>query len=143
MGRMTITLPRLGETMEEARVTGWLVAVGAGFVRGEVLLEVETDKTVVEVPALTNGVLLAQLVAPGDMVALGQAIAEVEAEAGAVAPVAVPVAAPIAVVVPKVVAGFAPAALPSGPRPAASPAARADHGGRCGRGHDRAAAWVV
>jgi len=31
MGRVTITLPRLGETMEEARVTDWLVPVGAAF----------------------------------------------------------------------------------------------------------------
>lgn len=78
MGRMTITLPRLGETMEEARVTDWLVAPGAAFKRGDVLLEVETDKTVVEVPALIDGTLTTQMVAPGDMVALDQAIAEVE-----------------------------------------------------------------
>lgn len=78
MGRMTITLPRLGETMEEARVTDWLVAPGTAFKRGDVLLEVETDKTVVEVPALMDGTLTAQLVAPGDMVALDQPIAEVE-----------------------------------------------------------------
>lgn len=72
-----LTLPRLGETMEEARVTRWLVAPGAAFQRGDVLLEVETDKTVVEVPALQGGVLAAQLVAEGDMVALGAPIAEV------------------------------------------------------------------
>lgn len=78
MGRMTITLPRLGETMEEARVTDWLVAPGTAFKRGDVLLEVETDKTVVEVPALMDGTLTAQLVDPGDMVALDQPIAEVE-----------------------------------------------------------------
>ena len=62
MGVMILTLPRLGETMEEARVTDWLVAPGAAFKRGEVLLEVETDKTVVEVPAMQDGVLIAQLV---------------------------------------------------------------------------------
>ena len=78
MGRVTLTLPRLGETMEEARVTDWLVAPGAAFKRDDLLLEVETDKTVVEVPALTNGTLSRQLVAPGDMVALDQPIAEVE-----------------------------------------------------------------
>ncbi len=78
MGVMILTLPRLGETMEEARVTDWLVAPGAAFKRGEVLLEVETDKTVVEVPAMQDGVLIAQLVKTGDMVALDAAIAEVE-----------------------------------------------------------------
>ncbi len=78
MGVTTLTLPRLGETMEEARVTDWLKRPGEAFQRGDVLLEVETDKTVVEVPALTSGTLVAQLVAPGEMVALGQPIAEVE-----------------------------------------------------------------
>ncbi len=78
MGRVILTLPRLGETMEEAKVVEWLVAPGTAFQRGDVLLEVETDKTVVEVPALTAGMLMAQLVAPGDTVALDQPIAEVE-----------------------------------------------------------------
>jgi pyruvate dehydrogenase E2 component (dihydrolipoamide acetyltransferase) len=80
MGRVILTLPRLGETMEEAKVTEWLVAIGAVYARGDVLLEVETDKTVVEVPALAAGTLLKQLVAPGDMVELDAPIAEVEQE---------------------------------------------------------------
>ncbi len=120
MGRVILTLPRLGETMEEAKVVAWLVAPGAAFRRGEVLLEVETDKTVVEVPALTDGILTGQLVAPGDIVALNQPIAEVEREgedAVAVAAVAEPEA-----VVPQAVPVVM---MASGPRPAASPAARA------------------
>jgi pyruvate dehydrogenase E2 component (dihydrolipoamide acetyltransferase) len=80
MGVTRITLPRLGETMEEARVTEWLKAPGDVFRRGDVLLEVETDKTVVEVPALQDGTLVAQLVQPGEMVALDQPIAEVEVD---------------------------------------------------------------
>jgi len=119
MGRVILTLPRLGETMEEAKVISWLVAPGAAFRRGEVLLEVETDKTVVEVPALAEGVLLAQLAAPGEMVALDQPIAEVEAEE-AVAPAA---ATPRPVPLPDPITASR-HALP-GSRPAASPAARA------------------
>jgi pyruvate dehydrogenase E2 component (dihydrolipoamide acetyltransferase) len=80
MGRVTLTLPRLGETMEEARVTTWLVQPGASFARGDVLMEVETDKTVVEVPALADGLLVEQLVQEGATVALDQPIAEVEQE---------------------------------------------------------------
>ncbi|MFO0514706.1 MAG: alpha/beta fold hydrolase [Rhodobacterales bacterium] len=122
MGRVTLTLPRLGETMEEARVTVWLVAPGAAFARGDVLLEVETDKTVVEVPALTAGTLIAQLVAPGETVALDQAIAEAEIAGAADAP------APVAEV-PAQAAAPGTAPLPPnrqpGLRPAASPAARA------------------
>lgn len=86
MGRVTLTLPRLGETMEEARVTAWLVDTGASFRRGDVLMEVETDKTVVEVPALADGVLVVRLVAEGETVALDQPIAEVEQEGADAAP---------------------------------------------------------
>ena len=78
MGSVTLMLPRLGETMEEAKVTEWIVAPGKTYARGDVLLEVETDKTVVEVPALADGRLIAQLVATGDIVALDAPIAEVE-----------------------------------------------------------------
>jgi pyruvate dehydrogenase E2 component (dihydrolipoamide acetyltransferase) len=83
-----IRLPRLGETMEEARVVLWLKGPGDAFARGDVLLEVETDKTVVEVPALEAGTLARQLVAPGETVALGQPIAETDgAEASKDGPV--------------------------------------------------------
>lgn len=109
MGRVTLTLPRLGETMEEARVTAWLVAPGAAFRRGDVLMEVETDKTVVEVPALADGVLVTQRVREGEMVALDQPIAEVEQEGvtDQAAPASVPTAAvpvPTVPTVPAVVA---------------------------------------
>ncbi len=83
MGVIRITLPRLGETMEEARVTTWLKAPGDSFRRGDVLLEVETDKTVVEVPALQDGRLLEQLVGPGETVALDEPIAMVDVDGAA------------------------------------------------------------
>ena len=105
MGRVILTLPRLGETMEEARVTAWLVAPGEAYKRGDVLMEVETDKTVVEVPAMADGTLATQLVTEGEMIALDQPFAEVDQEGTAdvvaeAAPVAAPepVAAPVAVV---------------------------------------------
>ena len=53
-----LTLPRLGETMETGRVAAWLRSPGETFRRGETLLEIETDKTVVEMPALADGTLL-------------------------------------------------------------------------------------
>lgn len=124
MGRVTLTLPRLGETMEEARVTDWLVPPGTAFRRGDVLLEVETDKTVVEVPALTDGTLLEQLVHPGEMVALDHPIALVEAEGAETTPEPAPQTAPAA----PAPAAAAQAPIPARsatPRPAASPAARA------------------
>jgi pyruvate dehydrogenase E2 component (dihydrolipoamide acetyltransferase) len=133
MGGVTITLPRLGETMETARVLDWRVAPGRSFARGEVLLEVETDKTVVEVPALTAGVLLTQLVAPGETVALDQPIAEMEAATAVAAPVdAAPPAADAPAATPEPSAPVPADTVPSaeafaraGPRLAASPKARA------------------
>ncbi len=123
MGVIRITLPRLGETMEEARVTEWLKAPGEAFRRGDVLLEVETDKTVVEVPALQDGTLVAQLVAPGETVALDQPIADVEVEGETEAPAA---SAPLVIEEPA--APILPATAPSATIPAltlrASPLAR-------------------
>jgi pimeloyl-ACP methyl ester carboxylesterase len=52
-----LLLPRLGETMEQGRVVAWLRKPGESFVRGETIVEIETDKTVVELPALVDGVL--------------------------------------------------------------------------------------
>ncbi len=50
-------MPRLGETMEEGRIVRWLKAMGDSFERGEAVLEIETDKTVAEFPALVSGKL--------------------------------------------------------------------------------------
>lgn len=83
-GRIVVDLPmpRLGETMEEGVLVGWLVAAGAAFTRGDPLLEVETDKTVAEFPALADGVLKETLAREGDRIAVGTPIARVEIAAG-------------------------------------------------------------
>ena len=77
MTKRTLTMPRLGETMDEGTIVGWLVAPGQKFQRGAAILEIETDKTVVEYPALGDGIIEKTLVAPGDRVAVGAPIAEV------------------------------------------------------------------
>ena len=77
MTDLVLTMPRLGETMEEGTIAAWLVAPGAAFRRGEAILELETDKTVVEYPALGDGVMGAALVGPGDVVPVGAPIAHV------------------------------------------------------------------
>lgn len=125
MGRVTLTLPRLGETMEEAKVTEWIVTPGGAYARGHVLLEVETDKTVVEVPALVAGTLLEQLVATGDTVNLDAPIAVVEQETDT------PPANPEPIPTAKSPSAEAPAPASPKPRPTgdrlpASPAARAE-----------------
>ena len=77
----SLRLPRLGETMDEARVVSWLVEPGCEFGRGDILLEVETDKAVVEVPALRAGRLVAALVYEGETVQVGAVIAKVMQDA--------------------------------------------------------------
>lgn len=82
MTTVTLSMPRLGETMEEGTVSGWLVTEGEEFERGAALIEFETDKTAVEYPALGKGRLVKQLAAKGDLVRLGQPIAEIDLMGG-------------------------------------------------------------
>jgi pyruvate dehydrogenase E2 component (dihydrolipoamide acetyltransferase) len=127
MGRVIeMPLPRLGETMEEGRIGLILKKPGQPFKRGETLLEVESDKTTVEVPALQDGILIEWLVASDQMVPVESAIARIEIEGEAVAeakspaPAAAQAAAPVAASAPR----FVP--LATGTRPRASTAARAE-----------------
>ena len=82
-GTVTIDLvvPRLGETMEEGALVEWLVAVGDAFERGAPVLEIETDKTVAEVPALVAGRLVERLAEVGETVAVGSAVGRIEVAA--------------------------------------------------------------
>jgi pimeloyl-ACP methyl ester carboxylesterase len=126
MGRVIeMPLPRLGETMEEGRIGLIVKRPGEKFRRGETLLEVESDKTTVEVPALQDGILIEWLVASDQMVPVESAIARIEIEGEAVAE-AKPVA--VASAVPQPAAAPAPRMirLATGTRPRASTAARAE-----------------
>lgn len=76
--RVRLPMPRLGETMEQGTISNWLIAPGDSFARGEPLLELETDKTLVEYPALGAGKLIETLVQPGDIVDVGAPIAIIE-----------------------------------------------------------------
>ncbi|WP_439123867.1 acetoin dehydrogenase dihydrolipoyllysine-residue acetyltransferase subunit [Marivita sp.] len=76
--KLTLPMPRLGETMDEGTIAEWLVEPGQSFKRGDPLLEVETDKTMVEYPALGDGTLVETLVAAGDVVEVGTPIAVIE-----------------------------------------------------------------
>ncbi len=64
-------LPRLGETMEEGRIVAWLKRPGESFRRGDILVEIETDKTVVELPALDDGTLDEIVAHEGETVSVG------------------------------------------------------------------------
>jgi len=79
-----LAMPRLGETMEEGRVAKWLKAPGDSFARGEAIIEIETDKTIAEFPALTDGRLISILRGDGEMVSVGDPIARIEIAAAAI-----------------------------------------------------------
>lgn len=125
MGRVIeMPLPRLGETMEEGRIGLIIKRPGEAFRRGETLLEVESDKTTVEVPALQDGILVEWLVTSDQMVPVESAIARIEIEGEAVAE-----ARPSApATVPAQSSAPAPRFVPfaTGTRPRASTAARAE-----------------
>src|SRR5687767_12824322 len=122
MAEIDLPLPRLGETMEEGRIVAWLKQPGDRFKRGEILLEVETDKTVVEVPALQDGVMVRHLAAEADMIQVDAPIARIEVAGAAAVPVASKQAARPAAAVPAPAQQAAPSSSNGGLR--ASPRAR-------------------
>lgn len=77
MTMLTLTMPRLGETMDEGIITNWLVTSGQAFKRGDPLVEIETDKTLVEFPALGDGTMIEPLVTPDTKVVVGEPIARI------------------------------------------------------------------
>lgn len=77
MTTLTLTMPRLGETMDEGIVANWLVTVGQSFKRGDPLVEIETDKTLVEFPALGDGMMVEALVTPDTKLSVGEPIARI------------------------------------------------------------------
>jgi len=94
-----IRVPTLGESVTEATIGKWFKKAGDAVVVDEPLVELETDKVTIEVPAPAAGVLTDVAVKDGDVVAVGAllgAITEGAAPAKAVAPppAAKPAAAP-------------------------------------------------
>lgn len=69
-----VKIPIPDQTTEEVRLVAWRKDVGESVTKGEVVLEIETDKAVMEVEATADGVLLKQLVQVDDMVPVGEVI---------------------------------------------------------------------
>jgi len=61
-------LPKLGMNQEEGEVISWLVAEGAEVTEGQPIVEVETDKTTVELESTATGVLARIVHGEGDIV---------------------------------------------------------------------------
>ena len=63
--------------MEEGTVVAWMVDNGEEYVRGQTIAEIETDKTVVELPALSNGKMIEILAGAGTKVQVGGKLAKI------------------------------------------------------------------
>ncbi|HET6583030.1 MAG TPA: 2-oxoglutarate dehydrogenase complex dihydrolipoyllysine-residue succinyltransferase [Nannocystaceae bacterium] len=106
-----IRIPQMGESITEGVIARWLKAEGDAVAVDEPVVEVETDKITVEVPAPSAGVLARQSVAEGTTVGVGQTIGEIDETATAKAGNGKPASAPA----PK------PASAPAPPKPATAP----------------------
>ena len=104
MAIVEVKVPQLSESVAEATMLQWKKKVGDSVAVDEILIEIETDKVVLEVPAPSAGVLAEILVADGGMVKAEQLIARIDTD-GKVA--AAPATAPVAAV--SIAAAAAPA----------------------------------
>jgi 2-oxoglutarate dehydrogenase E2 component (dihydrolipoamide succinyltransferase) len=66
MARIKVKIPKLGLTIETARLTEWLKAPGDAVAAGEVIATIEADKSAYEIEAPAAGTLSEQLVPADD-----------------------------------------------------------------------------
>jgi len=96
MAIVEVKVPQLSESVAEATLLQWKKKPGDAVAIDEILIEIETDKVVLEVPAPSAGVLKALVVADGGTVVADQVIAQIDTEgqASAAAPAPAAAAAP-------------------------------------------------
>ncbi|MBP0589072.1 2-oxoglutarate dehydrogenase complex dihydrolipoyllysine-residue succinyltransferase [Paraburkholderia sp. LEh10] len=123
MAIVEVKVPQLSESVSEATMLQWKKKPGEAVAQDEILIEIETDKVVLEVPAPSAGVLAQVIKNDGDIVVADEVIAKIDTEGkpGAAAVEAevkpAPQAEPVAAAAP------AQAAAVAGASTAASPAA--------------------
>jgi 2-oxoisovalerate dehydrogenase E2 component (dihydrolipoyl transacylase) len=94
VSNFTMKLPDVGEGVAEAELVEWLVAVGDTVTPDSAIAEVLTDKATVEISAPVSGTVTALHGQPGDVLAVGSALVEIETADGAPAPEPSPAPAP-------------------------------------------------
>lgn len=109
MAILDVVVPQLSESVAEATLLQWHKKVGEAIARDENLIDIETDKVVLELPAPAQGVLIEIVKGDGSSVVAGELIARIDTEATASATAT---AAPAA--------ASAPAAKPAAPAPVAA-----------------------
>ncbi len=118
-----ITMPRLSDTMEEGTIATWHKHPGDHVRAGDILVEIETDKAVMEYEAYDNGVLSEILVSEGQTVPIGAPIALLDAT-GAAHQASAPAA--VAAATPAAAPAAAPVPRPAAPAPSLEPSVAAD-----------------
>src|SRR5437763_1912895 len=78
-----IQMPQMGESVTEGTILEWHVSEGDSVEEGDTVIEVSTDKVDAEVPAPASGTITKLLVAPDDVVKIGQPLAKMSAGAAA------------------------------------------------------------
>ena len=114
--RFVMRLPDLGEGTVSAEVIAWKVAPGDTVREDAPLVEMATDKAVVEVPSPVSGIVVSVSGKPGDTLAVGSELAVFEVATGQGVAAASPVAA-----APPSAPPTAPASAPRAPSPVAAP----------------------
>jgi len=130
MAIVEVKVPQLSESVAEATLLQWKKKVGETVAADEILIEIETDKVVLEVPAPASGVLAEVVVGDGGTVVSDQVIAKLDTEGkvsaaapAAAAPSPAPVAAaPVVAAAPAAGGGTAGVAMPAAAK------LMADHG---------------
>ncbi len=118
MSIIEVKVPQLSESVSEATLLTWNKKVGEPVSEGENLIDIETDKVVLELPAIKSGVLSRILKESGSQVVSGEVIAQIDSAAT--------VAAPAPVV----------AASPAEPAPKEAPAAASPSARKLAHAHD-------
>src|SRR3954471_21247683 len=96
MAQVEVKVPQLSESVAEATLLSWHKKTGEAVSRDENLIDIETDKVVLELPAPSAGVIVQIIKADGATVVSGETIAIIDTEASAqTSPISI-TAAPVA-----------------------------------------------
>jgi len=120
MALVEVKVPQLSESVAEATLLQWKKKPGDAVAMDEILIEIETDKVVLEVPAPAAGVLGEIIKGDGATVVSGEVIASVDTAGKAAAPALAPAAASAPAPAPKPAAAATPAAAAGVAMPAAA-----------------------
>jgi 2-oxoglutarate dehydrogenase E2 component (dihydrolipoamide succinyltransferase) len=85
MSIIEVKVPQLSESVSEATLLTWHKQVGEAVVEGENLIDIETDKVVLELPASKSGVLTRIIKGDGEKVTSNELIAQIDTKAAAAA----------------------------------------------------------